>query len=369
MRGFLPDCGGAITRLAVSVVPQCFADHAAGRALRHALERFIPTLPAELSLTMLARGTSCRALERWLDGIVVRCRIEHVDADFPGGDDTMALWTQDSFLVMDAGQTYLQPASENATPHARWLSAGLDKTVRAKSFALAGGNMLVGPAFKLIGCESFPDQPARRAAMMAALLQLDDRPVFEVGYRLGQGVPSGPGAQHYRMRQYGGHIDRSIAVTGLTREGSPLLVVANGVPGPGADPAGFGPIGDRLDRTAHALWAHGFAVLRNDVPFVPVLGGPQLRPRLYNNVLVENDVRPGRTRPLVWVPQFAEDEPILEEFDRSNMALWEGLGFEAVGAFGWSGLAAQMGALRCATKVLARGSPGATGKGLPQPLS
>lgn len=359
MRGFLPDCGGVITRLAASVIPQCFADHAAGRALRHALERFIPTLPAELTLTMLARRAGRGDLARWLDRLVLRCRIEQVDADFPDGEDTMALWTQDSFLVADGGETYLQPASENATPHARWLSAALGKTARAEAFALAGGNMLVGHGFKLIGCESLPGEPTRRAAMIAALQRFDDRPVFEVGYRLGQGTPTGPDAEYYRMRQYGGHIDRSVAVTGLVREGRPLLVVANGVPGPGADPAGFGPIGDRLDRTADALLALGFAVLRNDVPFVPVLGRLQLRPRLYNNVLVENEVRPGRTRPLVWVPQFAEDEPMLEEFDRSNRALWEGLGFEAVGAFGWSGLAAQMGALRCATKVLARGPSGA----------
>lgn len=369
MRGFLPDCGGAITKLAVSVVPQCFAGHAAGGGLLYALERFIPTLPAELTLVMLARRASRRKLDRWLDRIAPCCRIEQIDAAFPDREDTMALWTQDSFLVVDGGETYLQPASENATPHAWWLGDALGKTVRAETYALAGGNVLVAPGFKLIGCESLTDEPVRRAAMMAALQRLDPRPVFEVGYRLGQGRPAGPGADYYRMRQYGGHIDRSIAVTGLTREGRPLLVVANGVPGPDADPAGFGPIGDRLDRTADALSALGFAVLRNDVPFAPVLGGPQLRPRLYNNVLVENEVRPGRTRPLVWVPQFAGDEPILEEFDRSNVALWEGLGFEPIGAFGWSGLAAQMGALRCATKVLARGPSSAGGEGHPQPRS
>jgi len=359
MPGFLPDCGGAITSLAVSALPQCFAGHAAGAALRHALEQFIPTLPAELTLVMLSRRASRREIERWLDRVVPSCRIEHIDADFPDGEDTMALWTQDSFLIADGGETFLQPASENTTPHARWLGDALGKTVLAGDFALANGNMLVTPTFKLIGCESLPGQPARREAMIAALQQLDGRPVFEVGYRLGAERHVGSDAGHYRMRQYGGHIDRTIAVTGLRRSGMPLLVVANGVPGPGADPAGFGPIGDRLDRTADALSSLGFAVLRNDVPFAPVLGGPQLRPRLYNNVLLENEVRPGRTRPLVWVPQYAAEEPALEEFDRSNMALWEGLGFEAVGVFGWSGLAARMGALRCVTKVLARGPSGA----------
>jgi hypothetical protein len=354
MRGFMPDCGGAITRLAVSVVPQCFADHMAGRALLHALERFIPTLPPELTLVVLARRESRRELDRWLSRVASCCRIEHIDADFAHGEDTMALWTQDSFFVADGGETYLHPTSENSTPHGLWLGRAMGKIVRAETFALAGGNMLVGPDFKLIGCESLPDEPRRRSAMLAALERVDDRPVFEVGYRLGQGIPSGPGAEFYRMRQYGGHIDRSVAVTGLRRAAKPLLLVSRGLIAPRADPAGFGPIGDRLDRTAEMLSASGFAVLRNDIPFVPVLGKLQLRPRLYNNVLVENEVRPGRARPLVWVPQFAEEEPALEEFDAANLGIWQGLGFEPIPCHGWSKLSVAMGGLRCATKVLGR---------------
>lgn len=355
MRGFLPDCGGAITRLAVSVIPQCFSDHAVGRALLHALGRFVPTLPEDVALVVLSSRESRSSVDRWVDELAPRCRVDHVDACFPQDDDTMALWTQDSFLVAGEGEIYFQPASENPTTHAAWLGSSLGIRVERRKFALAGGNMLVGPDFKLVGCESFPENPDRRAAMLAALDRIDDRRVVEVGYRLGEGAPSGPGAEFYRPRQYGGHIDRSISVTGLAREGRPLLVVARGMLACGADPASFGPIGDRLDRTAAALSAQGFAVLRNDVPFAPVLGTPQLRPRLYNNVLIENDVRPGRRRPLVWVPQFAEEEPALEAFDSSNRTLWEELGFEPVAAFGWSRLAAQMGALRCVTKVLGRG--------------
>lgn len=355
MQGFLPDCGGAINRLAVSVIPQCFADHAVGRALLHALGRFVPTLPRDVALVVLSSRGSRSSVDCWLDEVAPSCRVEHVDAGFPQGDDTMALWTQDSFLVAGDGGIYLRPASENPTPHAAWLGESFGILVERRDFALAGGNMLVGPDFKLVGCESLPEDLDRRTAMLAALERMDARRMVEVGYRLGEGTPVGPGAEFYRLRQYGGHIDRSISVTGLTRGGRPLLVVARGVPTCGADPAGFGPIGDRLDRTAAALSAQGFAVLRNDVPFAPVLGMPQLRPRLYNNVLVENEVRPGRRRPLVWVPQFADEEPALETFDGANMALWRKLGFEAVAAFGWSGLAAQMGALRCATKVLGRG--------------
>jgi len=359
----LPDCGGAITRLAVSVVPQCFADHPIGRSLLGALGSFVATLPAEITLAILAAPETRSQLDRWLDRIRPECGVAFVPAGFHCNDHTVEFWTQDSFLVAKTGDAclYLKPASENPTAHAEWLGRALGKTVLAQPYGLAGGNLLVGPDFKLIGCESLSANGRLRADAMAALGRIDPRSVFEVGYRLGDGrsdpasTPSaGHGMDLYRMRQHGGHIDRFVAVTGLRKDGRPLLIVASAVRGPAAAAAEFGPIADRLDRTARTLVELGFAVERNAVPFVPSIGKIQLRPRPFNNVLVENQVRPDRVKPLVWVPQFGGDEPDLDEFDTQNLAVWRDLGFDPIPVPGWSTLSIQMGALRCATKVLDR---------------
>lgn len=359
-RSLLPDCGGAIGQLAISVVPQCFTDHDTGRALLAALGSFVATLPDAVALAILAVPETRAELDRWLDRIRPRCRIDVVPANFHAKASTIEFWTQDSFLVAQDGD-YLTPASENPTRHAQWLGRALGKALHAQPFHLAGGNLLVGPDFKLIGCDDLPSDPKPRAEMTAALHYVDSRQVFEVGYRLGEGrfdavsvPPRGSGIDPYRMRQYGGHIDRTIAVTGLTRAGRPLLVVARAVRASAAAEEELRPVADRLDRTARSLTELGFAVERNEVPFVPALGKVQLRPRSYNNVLLENQIRPGRHRPLVWVPQFADAEAALAPFDAANLALWRDLGFDPVPAPGWSKLAIHSGALRCATKVLAR---------------
>ena len=124
--------------------------------------------------------------------------------------------------------------------------------------------------------------------------------------------------------------------------------------GPGGGAAELGSAPQRLDWTAERLKLLDFEVLRNPVPFVPAIGDRQLRARLYNNVLVENEIRRGRSKPLVWLPQYADAEPELADFDIENSALWRELGFEPVAARGWSKLTVAMGAVRCATKVLRR---------------
>ena len=113
---------------------------------------------------------------------------------------------------------------------------------------------------------------------------------------------------------------------------------------------------EQLDATAERLEDDGFAVLRNKVPY---LAHPAYAPnpslRAYNNVMLENAIRTGRSRPLVWLPHFGDLEPDLEAYDSANRAVWETLGFEVVPVPGWSALVRAGGALRCASKILRRG--------------
>jgi hypothetical protein len=108
-----------------------------------------------------------------------------------------------------------------------------------------------------------------------------------------------------------------------------------------------------LDASLFFLEEQGFAVNRNPVPLAVVSDTGKRLPRLYNNVLLENALRPGRSRPQVWVPQFGDREA-LEEFDSRNLAIWQRLGFDPVPVPGWSCLASRNGAIRCVTKALRR---------------
>jgi hypothetical protein len=146
-----------------------------------------------------------------------------------------------------------------------------------------------------------------------------------------------------------------VSLTGKQRDGQPIIVVADPLSPTHPDTAQVVNASRQLDASSERLTRRGFAVLRNPVPYLVSANG-KLMPRLYNNVLVENEVRAGRQRPLVWMPGFGDAEP-LQAFDASNAGLWADLGFEVVRVAGWSPLAAINGGLRCASKVLRRRSP------------
>lgn len=370
--GLVADCGGVIEEIAMAVVPACFSGSPLHQTLLAAQGFFAGTLPQGIRLHVLASPECRQAVTGWLASLPLACETRIVDAPLSQAWDSSEFWIQDPLLVRRDGATtvFLKVDCENPGDHAAWIGRGLGSAVEPCACHIAGGNLLVGPDFRIAGQDSLDftqalidregigaSQPADDA--FARLSDMDPRPLFVAGYSFGAEAPSPPVAGRwddpYRQRQYGGHIDRFIAVTGLVSpDRKPVIVVAEAMLGPGGRSEEFGLVAMALDGTAERLSGQGFHVVRNPVPFAPVLGPLQLRPRLYNNVLVENEVRIGRTRPLVWVPQFADAEPGLAEFDDANMAVWRGLGFEPVGAFGWSGLAAQMGALRCAAKVLRR---------------
>lgn len=361
------DCGGAIEEMAIAIVPGCFGDDPLFAALIAALGNFAGTLPEDVRLHVLGNAATRDRIERWLDGLGLACRTVFVEAGLSEASDTSDFWVQDPLLILQGadGGKYLQQDCENPGDHARWFSRATSIPIEKAGVHLAGGNLLVGPDFLLTGQDSVDltqaiiDREGGADTAFERLSALDARPLYVAGYGYGVQTVETPRAgawnDPYRFRQYGGHIDRFIAITGLkTAEGRPKIVVADARLGPGGRAADLGPAPQRLDQTAARLDFLGFEVLRNPVPFVPTIGDRQLRARLYNNVLVENEIRRGRSKPLVWLPQYADAEPELADFDIENSAMWRDLGFEPVAARGWSKLTVAMGAVRCATKVLRR---------------
>ncbi len=365
--GLVPDCGGVIQEIAIAVVPGCFSGDPLLSALLSALGNFAGTLPPGVLLHVLGTAETRNSIDEWLGELRLGCETAFVEAGLSGGADTSEFWMQDQLLVLryTGSAKFLQQDCENPGDHAEWLSRVMGIPAQRACVHLPGGNLLVGPDFLLTGQDSIDltqaiiDREGSDDTAFLRLSAIDNRPLFVVGYGSGEQKNETPRAgawsDPYRLRQYGGHIDRFIALTGLkTVEGRPKIVVADAKLGPGGRTAELGSISRALDATANRLDLLGFEVLRNPVPFVPALGDRQLRPRLFNNVLVENEKRDGRSRPLMWLPQFADAEPLLAPFDAENFELWHDLGFEPVPVYGWAKLTVAMGAVRCATKVLKR---------------
>ncbi|GLS31520.1 hypothetical protein SAMN04488498_102117 [Mesorhizobium albiziae] len=365
--GLVADCGGAIEEIAIAVVPGCFGGDPLLGALLAALGKFARTLPEDVALHVLGTAATRGNIERWLDGLGLACRTVFVEAGLSAAADTADFWMQDPLLVVhgEGGARYLQQDCENPGDHAAWLSRATSVPVERAAMHLAGGNLLVGPDFRLTGQDSIDltqaiiDREKSTELAFERLSAIDRRPLHVAGYGYGAPTREPPRAgawnDPYRMRQYGGHIDRFVALTGQkSADGRPLILVADAMLGPGGRAEEFGSTRKRLGQTAERLEFLGFAVQRNPVPFVPAIRDRQLRARLYNNIVLENEIRKGRSRPLVWLPHYADAEPALADFDAENAALWRGLGFEPVPAHGWTKLTVAMGAVRCATKVLRR---------------
>jgi hypothetical protein len=279
------------------------------------------------------------------------------------GDDAPVLesemWSQDPWMVADQdGRQILHYLTNTDRPgrQATWFAASQGLTLQRPELQLAGGNTLTGAHFRLLGTASV--EMTRRAApgglswpeALARHQAMDPRPISIFGFAL-------PGAARADdLRQQPSHLDLVLSLTGLvTPDGRPLLLLADPRSGHAADSPRTPGWAEQLDATANRLEAEGFAVRRNPVAYV---AHPQWSPnpnlRAYNNVVLENVVRPDRSRPLVWLPHFGDLEPQLESFDEINRAVWQDLGFEPVPIHGFSALVRSGGGVRCASKVLRR---------------
>ena len=230
----VPDCGGAIEEIAIAVVPGCFGDEPLLKAVLAALGNFALTLPRDVVLYVLGTEPTRNSVEHWLEGLGLACDTAFVEADLSTASDTSDFWVQDPLLVFagaGAGK-YLRQDCENPGDHAVWLTRTTGIPVEKAAFHLAGGNLLVGPDFRLTGQDSIDltqqiiGREGGGEMAFERLAAIDSRPLFVAGYGYGAQTLEKPRAgawnDPYRFRQYGGHIDRFIALTGLkTADGRP----------------------------------------------------------------------------------------------------------------------------------------------------
>jgi hypothetical protein len=357
MAPLVPDCGGLIAQLAMAMPSFLFTPRAEMK--RRAFAALAEAMPAGSKLLLVIEETAASLAESWAAHLKLSCDLRIVPVQGMMGDAD--LWIQDPFLVAEHDGAPLLlplPNTDHAGRHAQWLTQTGCSLGPAPPIHLAGGNMLTGSRFRLVGAQSIDntlricDRPLTTAEAMARHAALDARSIHVFGFTLPHrgGTPS--------LAQQPHHLDLVVSLTGVeTADGQPILLVADPRKTFDSDGPRMEGWAEQLDASVERLTEDGFAVHRNKVPY---LAHPTYAPnpmlRAYNNVIVENAVRTrqGKTRPLVWLPQFGDLEPELAPYDNANRLTWEALGFEIMPVLGWSALVRAGGAIRCASKVLTR---------------
>lgn len=369
------DCGGLIRTIALALPAPFFAESRGGDVVSPLIPigNLLSALPSDITAAVLVDSARLASARSWLGGLPISCIAAL--APLSGKDAIPHPWIQDMFHVR-MGDPEKGAVAEFVLMAERTTGVGLARHFGAATIhsdvALAGGNQLVGPDFRLVGHSSLQDDRgmAKSAAIPSQRWQkiqaLDARAVFSFGYRPGDLghtpiycdlralATCQPASADEKMHQCGFHVDQFVSVTGLRREGRSLLLVADPVAHGGCDVRAATDLKRKLDASALSLARQGFAIERNPIPVSPAIDTNKCLPRLYNNVLLENVTRSGQKRPFVWIPHFGDRET-LEEFDAMNRKIWDRLGFQAIGVGGWSHLSSRNGALRCATKIINRG--------------
>ncbi len=149
--------------------------------------------------------------------------------------------------------------------------------------------------------------------------------------------------------QYGFHIDQFVSVTNISRNGKPVLLVA--------DPRSIGGVAEplvadarkKLDLSASALADAGLEIIRNPIPFAQARDNHKVFPRLYNNVILDGISRPGMP-PAVRLDAIFEQSNLFREFEDANVEIWRDLGYDCKIIANFDELASRNGAIRCLAK-------------------
>lgn len=368
----MPDCGGLLRLIALALPAAFFFDVRKGneRSPLYPIGNLLSALPCDVTAAIVIDLACLASARSWLETLTISCAWELVINDDGGVEHP---WIQDMFhvrTIADGGAIELVSTTDSASTRA--LPGHFDLSTVSSDLALPGGNQLVGPDFRLVGISSLQESGKVGSKNGSALGErwprvqaLDGRPVHRFGYRpqdLGASLalpgdfletPSGSAFGDEKMHQCGFHVDQFVSVTGLTHNDRPLLLVGDPVAQGKCSPGIAADLKRKLDASVLSLMRQGFAIQRNPIPVSPAIDSNKCLPRLYNNVILENALRPGKKQPLVWIPNFGDTEA-LGHFDEANRDIWANLGFCVVGVSGWSHFTSRNGALRCATKVINR---------------
>lgn len=388
----IADCGGLIRDLGLALPAAFIAEGGLGGVdegsrLLAPISNLLSSLPAELRVHIFVDGAAIESAKLWLGRLKANCQVSLVSVGLDAGT-IRSPWIQDQIHVRTRrapGREWTEIIARPNEAAASAIASYLAVDCVSDGLVVPGGNQLVGQGFRLVGYSQIgrhgfgQDRLHDTGDMWRAISEMDERGTRLFGYRVSDlGRKRSPGAggsqgviaqcgwrpdfsgRHNRhpgrIHQCGFHVDQFVSVTGLSIDDRPLLLVA--------DPTSLDHNGDlacqmlkrQLDASVLLLEEQGFSVQRNPVPLDIVSDTGKRLPRLYNNVLLENALRPQRSRPKVWVPQFGDREA-LEEFDSRNLAIWQRLGFDPIPVPGWSCLSSRNGAIRCVTKVLRRDEP------------
>ncbi|TYC65778.1 hypothetical protein FMN63_25775 [Stappia sp. BW2] len=396
----VPDCGGLIDRFAVSLPNKVFdSENPHAAKILTAIGNLLQAMPPAVSILVFTDACNEAAAETWLNQ-QTSCHHEIIlakGAPLKSAD----IWAQDSILVQAHGNELRLGAPKCDWPDGTLpslLADHLSVACHDLPLFLPGGDQIVGEDFRLIGQTSRLRSAASKFGGDGTLLeadrrinQLDHRPVCYWGYRRND-LTEKPSVllrntssdnetafdhdrkedlvvSHTvlqralqltqlrpdlvtRIERCESHVDRYVSPTGLRLNGKNLLLLA--------DPVAVAPEAASkakrekrlLDASEHWLRDQGFEIIRNPVPFGTDVKNA-VRPRLYNNILLENAIREGNDKPMMWLPCFGDDERFTE-YDLENSRIWKDLGFEPRHVNGWESLAHANGALRCASKVISR---------------
>ena len=368
----LPDCGGLIETIALSIPAAFFERDEADVGLRPLLPigKLLSALPHDVVVYIFVDQIALVMAQSWVSALPIGCTIRLVSVESAQGAID-SLWIQDAIHVAggvgDADletEILCEPDSvigRSVATYAKFPSSFSGQF-------LPGGNQFVGPDFRLIGYASLD---VRRSNGVVAIDEttrlrdkikaLDDREIRIFGYNGRKVNPTNESSERFTlvvgefMHQCGFHLDQFVSLTGIDIDERPLLLVARPVIFNGVETRMTSNLKMQLDASVVCLEQQGFHIVRNPMPLAITPDTGKRMPRLYNNIILENDTRMDRTKPLVWIPHFGDQEP-LADFDEENRAIWSGLGFDPVPVPGWSSLASRNGAIRCATKILRRRS-------------
>lgn len=179
------------------------------------------------------------------------------------------------FLIAECseGVIYIETLSDNNNRHAEWLSGLNGARVEYLNLSLAGGNILVGEDFRVVGASSVemstrrPIGDGNRVRALERIRSLDPRPLYVFGYRSpldGERASDRIGPEPELLHQVAGHLDMFVSLTGLSRNGKAVILVADPESALAGDRDPYcSDLKGKLDLSARHLTEDGFEVIRN----------------------------------------------------------------------------------------------------------